>query len=275
MKDDITLDPEKSVNVVEFKNPSSFVSPYGSKYALYVNSFELNPESDYNVTVSYSGAHVAANDLTVTLGVDTAAVRQYNTEQHTAYDVMPASLYTLPASVTIPRGQRTATVPIKVKTGQFDFSKSYVLPLKITSVSPEVPISGNFGTILVSMGVKNKYDGVYRVTGTMVDATNAAFVGLSQAGRTQEQELVTVASNKVVAFDPEYFGSNIVIFWTGTGVSGYGTFSPVFEIDPATGKVLSVVNSYGQNAGANRRSAELDPTGVNMYDAATKTLKVK
>jgi hypothetical protein len=273
LRDTLSLDPATSTNVVEFKNPSSFVSPYGSKYALYTQAFDLAAQNDYPITVSYSGANVAPEDITVTLGINEAALSQYNTEQHTTYDLIPTTLYTLPTQVTIPKGQRTATVDLKVKSNQFDFSKSYVLPVQIKSVSTG-EISGNFRTILLSVNAKNKYDGVYKPTGTMVDITNAAFKSLSSANQKVEYTLETISATKCVLVDYVYYNSPITPFWTGSAASGYGSFSPVIEFDPATDKIISVTNYYGQPA-SNTRSALLDPTGTNTYTASNKTIKIK
>jgi Domain of unknown function (DUF1735) len=274
LDDKLTLDPTDSVNVVEFKNPTDFLSPYGSKYALYTKAFDVAPENDFPITVSYSGANVAPEDITVTLGIDAAALTQYNTEQKTTYDLIPASLYTLQSSVVIPKGQRTATVSLKFKSNSFDFSKAYVLPVQIKSISSGT-ISGNFGTILINVNAKNKFDGVYKVTGTMVDVTNAAFKHLTQVGETLEYSLETISATKCVIVDRDYgIGAAAHVFYTGTGASYYGSFGAVLEFDPATNKVISVTNFYGQPAG-NTRSAQIDPSGVNTYDPATKSMKIK
>ncbi|KAB7732095.1 DUF1735 domain-containing protein [Rudanella paleaurantiibacter] len=273
LKDTITLDPDKSTNVIEFKNPSSFVSPYGSKYALYTKAFDLAPENSYTVTVSYSGAQVAPEDIAVTLGIDEPAIKQYNTEQSTAYELIPASLYTLPTSATIRKGERTADVVLKFKSNNFDFSKNYVLPLQIKSASTGT-VSGNFGTILLSVNAKNKYDGVYTVKGTMVDVTNAAFKHLTEVGQPLEYSLETISATKCAIVDREYgIGAPAHVFWTGTGISYYGSFGGVVEFDPATDKIVAVTNFYGQPAG-NTRSARLDPSGANKYDPAAKTISL-
>lgn len=273
LKDDVTLDPENSKNVLEFKNPSSFVSPSGSKYSLYTRAFDLADENDYPITVSYSGANVAPEDITVTIGIDTAALSQYNAEQHKDYDLIDTKLYTMPATVTIPKGTRTATIGLKIKSNHFDFSKSYVLPIQIKSASTGT-ISGNFGTILLSLNAKNKYDGVYKVTGKMSDVINPAFVGLYTTGRLVEYTFETISATKCVVTDYiNWGGSPFVPFWTGTGISGYGSFSPVVEFDPATNKIISVENYYGQPAG-NTRSGKLNPAGVNIYDPASKSIKI-
>ena len=269
------LDPASSVNVVEFRNPAGFSSPSGSKYTLYSQAFDVAPENSYPITVSYSGAQVAPEDITVTLGIDPAALTQYNTEQKVAYDLIPATLYTLPATVVIPKGQRTAMVDLKFKSLNFDFAKAYVLPVQIKTISSGT-VSGNFGTILINVNAKNKYDGVYSTKGTMVDVANANFRHLTQVpGETLEYSLETVAANKCAIVDRLYgVGAPAHIFFTGTGASYYGSFGAVLEFDPTTNKVIGVTNFYGQPAG-NTRSAQLDQSGVNTYNPTTKTIKVK
>ena len=273
LKDKMTLDPANSVNVIEFKNPSSFVSPSGSKYALYTKAFDLSDESEYAITVSYSGARVVEEDISVKLGIDTAALSQYNAEQHKDYDLIDEKLYTLIPSVVIPKGQRTAVAKLKFKSSSFDFSKSYVLPIQIKSTSSGT-ISGNFGTILLNVNAKNKYDGVYTVTGKMSDVSNPAFAGLYTVGKKVEYTLETISATECVVTDHiNWGGAAYVPIWTGTGISGYGSFSPVVEFDAKTNKIVGVKNFYGQPA-SNTRSAQLNPAGINTYDATAKTIKI-
>lgn len=261
LKDEVAMDPANSVNVIEFKNPSSFVSPYGSKYALYSRAFDLAAENEYPVTVSYSGANVAPQDITVNLGTDPTALTQYNTEQGAHYDLIPSSLYVLPASVVIPRGQRTATVNLKIKSSSFDFSKNYVLPIQIQTVSSGT-VSGNFGTILLNVSAKNKYDGRYTVTNiTFRHATNAAF----SANTPRKRDLVTLTATSNYLFDPDLNGGTPFFSFLNNGSGSYfGAFSPVFTFDEA-GNVTNVSNSVSVSdpSNPNKRSARLDATGVN------------
>lgn len=115
----------------------------------------------------------------------------------------------------------------------------------------------------------NKYDGNYTMTGTMIDYTNSALSGKYPANVA----LITQSANSVAMWDLDYvrgYGHRIL---SGTSDSWYGDFAPVFTFD-ANNNVTSVTNRYGQPAG-NGRSGELDPSGVNKWDPATKTLKVK
>ena len=61
---------------------------------------------------------------------------------------------------------------------------------------------------------------------------------------------------------------------SGPDWSYYGSFGMEFTFDPNTDQVVSVTNPYGQPSG-NGRSAALDPSGTNLWDASTKNLSVK
>lgn len=163
LEDDITLDPANSVNVIEFKDPALFASTIGSTFTVYAAAFDFAPETAYPVTVSYSGANVAPEDITVTIGINPTAIGQHNVEQEKKFEILPSNLYTLPTTVTIPKGKRTAVVDLKIKTDALPFDKSLVLPLQIMNASSGI-VSGNFSTILINVIPKNPYDGTFKYT---------------------------------------------------------------------------------------------------------------
>jgi hypothetical protein len=276
LKDDsLVLNPEKGHNVIEFANTAD-IAVHGSSIPLYVHSYEIVPEVTLPVSVSYSGPEaVAPQDITVNIAVaDAAPVDAYNEEQHTTYELMPATNYTISAtSVVIPKGSSRGTFSVKFKPNTFDLSKSLVLPLKITSVSSGI-ISGNFSTILLNAGAKNKYDGNYTVTATkpMVDAAAPTITGYYPL----DSDLHTTGPNSVVMFCNTYLGGyQGHPIKSGGASSYYGSFAPVFTMDES-GKVISVTNYWGQPAG-NGRAAKLDPTGVNKFTVnadGSKTLEV-
>ncbi|WP_026897490.1 DUF1735 domain-containing protein [Daejeonella oryzae] len=276
LKDDsMVLNPDKGHNVIEFANTTDILV-HGSVIPLYVHSYEIVPEVTLPVSVSYSGPEaVAPEDITVNIAVaDNSPIDLYNEEQETEYEMMPASNYTLSAtSVVIPKGQSKATFSVKFKPNTFDLSKALVLPLKISSVSSGI-ISGNFNTILLNAGAKNKYDGNYTVTATapMVDFANSTITGYYPL----DSDLHTTGPNSVVMYCYTYLGGFQGHPIKAAGASSYyGSFAPVFTMD-ADGKVVSVTNYYGQPAG-NGRSAQLNPAGVNKFTVnanGSKTLEV-
>jgi hypothetical protein len=262
LKDDMNLDPDTSTNVVEFKNPSSFVSPSGSTYSMYSQSFDLAPEADYPVTVSYSGAHVAPQDITVNLGVDTAAVSQYNAEQHEEFDAITSDLYTIPATVVIPKGQRTAEVVIKLKPDKFDFAKNYVLPIQIKSASTGV-VSGNFGTILLAVKAKNIYDATYASTGYVYHPASPRAIA-------KDKPLVTVSP------------TTVSVELGDLGSSGYNanlTIDPVTNkvtITPAAGAAGAPYTQFDTALPAPYMPAWPNASKANnTYDPATKTFYLR
>jgi hypothetical protein len=272
LKDDsLVLDPEKGHNVIEFANPATIVTN-GSVYPLYNFAFDLAPQATLPITISYSGPESGApEDIVVNFDAGTAAeVDAYNKNQDKEFDMIDADVFSLSTkTVTIKKGEKKATFNVLLAPNKFDFQKSYVLPLKITSSSSGV-ISGNFSTILLAVGGKNMYDGVYTVTGTFNDTQFSTYTGHPSF----EVHLITQGLTEAAMFDPNFNGGTFILpFKNGTANSGYGSFTPVFRID-ANNNVVSVVNYYGQPAPANGRAAKLDPTGINKYNPETKTLEV-
>ena len=171
-------------------------------------------------------------------------------------------------TVKIPKDSGEVVVPITITKATLDPSKQYALGLKITNVSEGV-ISATGGYFVVKFLVKNKYDGLYRVTGTMVDLTSASLTG----NYPLEFELRSTGANTSAVFD-HGTGTQTHLILSGGAPSQYGSFGLNLTFDLLTNKITSVVNSYGQPA-SNGRSAGLDPTGINAYDPATKTIRIK
>jgi len=122
---------------------------------------------------------------------------------------------------------------------------------------------------LTLLSIKNKYDGKYTVTGTMVDFSSAALTG----NYPMDVELRTSGPNSVQLYDVAIGGVFHSIL-SGGSLSYYGSYGIEITFDPVTNKVVSVTNVYGQPAG-NTRSAGLDPTGINMWNESTKTMDIK
>ncbi|GAA0537871.1 DUF1735 domain-containing protein [Chitinophaga japonensis] len=264
LKDHLAVDPAQSNNVIEFANTGSIASPAGAihpRYAIDLGSLEVGQSAQFNVNLSYSGPEATApQDITVILEVDEAAVAAYNAEQDGVdYTMATADMFEFPATAVIKKGEQRAQVQVTfTRTTEFDFDLNYAVPLKIASVSSGI-ISGNFGIALYSVAARNEYDGVYEMTGTMVDATSASLTGWYPL----DMDLVTYTGNSIALYDNgNYVREYAHPIRSGTGGSYYGSYSPVFFFD-TDGNVTEVVNYFGQGAGSLSRSAKLDPTGVN------------
>jgi len=251
LKDDkANLTPDNSPPVVEFSTiEDAPVSPVGSVFALYARAYERAPSVEVPLTVNYTGGHPAPQDVTVNIGVSKDAVKAYNEQQTTEYGVLLPSLYTIPASVTIPKGQRKATVVATVKLDQVDFDSTYVLPVSIQSVSTG-NVSANYGTILVSINPKNEYDGVYDFKGRVVRSGDDGTLDGNFSGYETTLATVNATTNGLDQ-----------VWKNNTGVAGIGTVQ--LRINPTTNKVTisSPVNATLVN----------DPAYDSRYDPATKT----
>jgi hypothetical protein len=212
---------------------------------------------------------------------DQGIVTSYNTKFNKEYVALPESSYS--ANADNPRNGNTWTVTFN--PGEFikdlkisinnaaglDFSKQYALGFRIQSVDGNGKISQvvNQKTVVVEVGIKNRWDGEYRVTGSLTDLTTTAITGFYPI----TFQLVTTGANTVAVID-KFYGFQTHSITNAGSRSRYGDYGLNLTFDPATNKITSVVNSFGQPA-SNGRSAALDPTGINAYDPATKTIKIK
>ena len=205
-------------------------------------------------------------------------VSDYNTANNETYELLPDSLYTLDPSIvkngqvytmTLSPGEFAKDFGIKLNGAKWNLAHKYALGFTIEDASGKA-ISPEKKDVLVLIAIKNKWDGVYEATGTMVDLANATLTGFYPL----EWELQTASATQCIVVDNVYLGFPGHIINSPAGLSYYGSFGLVVTFDPATDKITNVVNYYGQPA-ANTRSAALDPTGINAYDAATKTINIK
>ena len=268
--DDMNIDAVKyKTNVIEIANTGDNITNAGIPgFYSDLGVVAAGASKTFNINIHYTGPGNAPNDITVTLSSDSATLAKYNTENGVTKVVPPGTVVTFPTSVVIKKGTNLTTVEAKITvSSDFNFNAAYGVPVKISQVSNGI-ISGNFGNAVYSFGVRNKFDGAYTVTGTMVDYASAGLTGRypMSAG------LVTSGANTVRLYDNAIGGIYHSIL-SGTSTSYYGAFGVEFTID-ASNKVTSVINVYGQPS-SNGRSAELDPSGANSWDPATKTLKVK
>lgn len=280
LKDDYVEDglagPEifKSPNLVELAGTVEGTTSYQSSSVV---SFDIGSQKDTLplVTVRLASNDPAPEDVQVQLELVPSLVEAYNDTNLTHLEPLPSSVYTFSSNdltVTIPKGSREASLDLMVIPNDL-LTADYALGFRIKSVSnPKYIVSGNFNNLVVLVGVKNQYDGIYTVEGVkFVDQINPLFGGLYPL----TVHLITTGPNSVAFFDPDYFHDYIHPMSNNGNPSGYGSFAPEFTFDPSgNGVVTSVVNLYGQPAG-NGRSAAIDPTGENKMDMTTKTLKVK
>lgn len=233
--------------------------PGSTTLPLFTVQRDANSESNLNSSVE------------VQLALDPAQIAAYNDANGTEFIDMPANLYTLKSlNVAFGPGEFAKKVTITVDPSTFDLSKGYAIGIKIASASNGFTIVESANTGLFNILVKNDYDGIYKVTGTMKDNVAPTLTGYLP----MTYHLVTSGAVTVDGYDPDVWHAPFVPIYSGTAVSGYGSFCPVFTFDPATNKIISVTNYYGQPAG-NGRAGELDPSGINKFNADDHSIDVK
>jgi len=173
----------------------------------------------------------------------------------------PTLEYDVPANSSVP-------VQLTINRTNLPPDAVYGIGFKIETTSSGT-ISNGAQKIILKFDLRNKFDGLYRMTGTMVDIAAPTITGYFP----QDVALVTTGPNQVV-FIPKDLGIPGVLILSGTSLSYYGSFGPTLNFNASTNQITSVVNSYGQPA-SNTRSAEIDPSGLNVWDAATKNIYVK
>ena len=213
----------------------------------------------------------ASQDLHITLAENDQAINDYNTANTTSFTPASSANYTIvnPGGVVlIPKGSNTGYLQIKLKPNNF-IGVSAAFPFKITNIKETgYTISGNQNTGIVGLNIKNQYDGHYAVSGSFTDLIRPSVTGYYPF----EIDLITAGANTVDFFTTtQNIGPYHPI--NSGGLAYYGSFRPEFTFDPASNKLVSVINTYGQPA-PNGRSAAIDPAGINTFDPATKTISI-
>ncbi|MGB4844971.1 MAG: hypothetical protein WBP16_10930 [Ferruginibacter sp.] len=225
--------------------------------------------------------------MVVTLVDDTAAV----TAASASYNHLPTAWYTLQMD-GVKTGGQGGTFTFTFAPGEFskeiyviipdatvmDPSSLYGLGFTITSADAGGIITAQ-KSLVVEIGAKNDWDGIYLNQGTFVDLSNAVFL----YGGDQQYSLVTSGATTCVVINDDLNGGipGYVFDNAGSGTY-YGSYGLVISFNPANGAISDLHNYYGDPAypatgggnpatgtgaplyaASNGRRAELDPSGVN------------
>lgn len=200
--------------------------------------------------------------LTVKVALSATLIADYNGAHGTSYIALPATAYTLSSdlsNIVFAAGEATKKIKIRVDKAQLDLSKQFALGFSITEVGSGAKLSV-LKDALFSIGVKNKYDGVYsyvsgfvtRYTSPGVPANDALSGPLGPAN--PDVELITAGANTVRIAG---------LTWSG-GTSGVG------GIDGLTATVDPVTNTITMASAGNATLANWAGK-PNNYNPANKT----
>jgi hypothetical protein len=239
LKGDTLIHPNNTVDgIVEFFNNTPITTGTSAIFPVYTPAtVDPVPSAEFEVTVNYASPNPAPQDIVVQIAADPTAVAAYNAAHSAAYNTLAASSYTLPSTVTIPKGENKVTFKVGLKPNTFDASKENALPLKITSASIGT-ISGNFGTAIFSLPLKSIWQGLYTMTTQNNYGTLDANIGTAPKTQTKVA-LTTVGPNRLrvnlVALtysgfvDYQFSGDNRTIT-SVAGTSGTPRVSTIDEI---------------------------------------------
>lgn len=225
----------------------------------------VDTPTTYFAVVNVASPSKPTSPVTGTLGLDTAYLNQYNTDNSTSYELMPDSTYSMSTwNITIPAGQRQFIIPIKIFTSKLAPGHQYVLPLTI--VKSSIAIS-SWNHLLANIGPKNKYDGIYHMT---ISTTGWGAYGIADGGTNDWGKIgVVTAGASSVVFD---IGYQPAFTASGAG-TGFGATDPEFTFDANTNNLVSVTNLAAPDA-RNRQFQINSAATLNNWDPATKTMNL-
>jgi hypothetical protein len=178
--------------------------------------------------------------LTVKLELHPTLISDYNAANGTNFIPLPASSYTLLGdlnNITFAPGESAKQIAIRVDKSQLNLSSQYALGFKITSVSGGGIISTEMRNVLYSIGIKNAYDGRYRLRFGFYHPSLSPTYGTA----VTDVELHTSGPNSVKIFWPAAGGYAHPIL-NGSALSYFAAQEPNFTI--GTGNSVTVQNSF-------------------------------
>jgi hypothetical protein len=210
--------------------------------------------------------------LSVTIKEDPSVISAFNNANGSALVALPASAYTVDPgnprtgadySLTFQPGEFAKWLKIVLpNSAALDLTKRYGIGLTMV-----VAVTGADGRVsfenrstVVEIGLKNKWDGVYEITGASLRGGDPALTG---PFGPYERELGTSGPNSV-----QWLGS---VLWAYGASQLPGGYEPNITIDPGTNAITSISSPTGIYA--TNPIVRTDIVGTShRYDPATKTL---
>lgn len=219
-------------------------------------SFGTNAKNDFGLDVSTSPQTVGdltnvnmltgvvpTSDVNVTITNNTTTLlAAYNSANGTAILALPTALYTSPASIVVPAGQRFNNGTVVVSnTTSLDPNKQYAVGLTISAVTGGYNIAGNMKNLLIIFSVKNKYDGKYTMKGRFYHPSLQPDMG----PHTFQVELHTAGPDDVRVYWPLVSGYNTPLTSGGGPACCFASQALAVSVNPTT----NVATAYNSAAG--------------------------
>jgi len=229
--------------------------------------------------------------MNITIKNDPGIASSYSSD----FFPLPPGSYTVDAAipvigneykVTLQPGEFSKLIKITlINALALDLNKKYAVGFIITSTDAGGKLAKLESSIVIEIGVKNKYDGVYNVSGTFFHPTNADLVGpfgTASSGGNLECELLTTGSNSLNRNYGGAVGESVIVynktsaaFTYFTGVKMRFAVNPssnVVTLSPVPGTIAPDASpydctynpstktftlNYGWTSGAQRRITEV------------------
>lgn len=214
------------------------------------------------------GGKPAPADIKVNLTLKPTLIADYNTANGTSAIVLPSSIYTVPSSlvITIKQGETLGKLPINISsTTSLDASVTYALGFSISSTDAGYTIASNLKDLLILFNIKNKYDGIYNLTGYHNRTPYTFPYDINVL-------MITTGPTSVAMYLNPPFGDYGQPIGTAPGAVGwYGNaVSPNFGFDPTTNIATTISGMYPGVT----YSYNTDPGVVNSWNPVTKKMTI-
>ncbi|HEX2535660.1 MAG TPA: DUF1735 domain-containing protein, partial [Chitinophagaceae bacterium] len=231
---DLTTEGDTFLKFLEAPEKVHYFSPFTDVKT--VDLFSLRKDANSQSSLNMGG--------TVKLERNDALVDSFNSHNNESYELLPDSLYTLasPAftktaagyDVTFAPGDFSKELTIQLNGAKWDIAHKYALGFTIVD-SANMNVNEGKRDIVVMIAVKNKYDGIYRLTGFHNRPT-------LDFPYDTEVHLITAGPNSVIFYwplagsigHPIGQGPDNDLSWYGASIA------PVIVFDPATDLVTEV-----------------------------------
>ncbi|RYY15814.1 MAG: DUF1735 domain-containing protein [Chitinophagaceae bacterium] len=230
-------------------------------------------QGPYSFYITYEGPTLAPADITGTIVVDNSILSQFpGIDQE-----LPAGTYRVDPTFTIKAGERADTVNVYIQNASaLDASVVYGLGVKLNTVDGGYAIPANLRSLAFSLGVKNKYDGVYDLA--------ILTRGWAAYGISENVSNIYPADDDGKSIGMESRGPNAVAlinYWAETNLqpgftdaqspTQFGAAEPLFTFNPVTDALVDVTN-LAPDDGRGRAFAMNPAVTTSRFDPATRTI---
>lgn len=243
----------------------------------YLSAFTGTKNVDLFTLIRDEVSSSAVNQsYTVTISISAAGLTTYNTENGTDYLQLAESSFTpVPGlgitakgggqyDVTFAPGVTNIPFSITINSATWNFAGVNAAYFTIANANGKGVKSGK-GEMMSAVGVKNKYDGTYRLDGAFYHPSSSP----GYDPFTINVEMHTSGPDKVKLYVPDFGGYYSPGLFAGV-LNAFGAQEPEFTIDPITNQVTV------QNAAAGAATFyQMAPGYDSHYDPVAKKIYAK